>query len=113
MKHALPYGLILVVLCATPVLLSQVRTGGMGVAGGAHMSGAMNHGGPTRGHSVGFRPARPGIVGGFHHHGFRNNNRNRFLSPFWSTGWGWDDLYSDDGEQIIAQQPANLEPSQR
>jgi len=101
MKHALRSGLTLVLLIASPALLAQLPTGGMGVAGGAHMSGAMNHGG--LGHSVGFRPARPGIVGGFHRHGFRNN---RFLAPFWSTGLWWDDLYSGDGEQTIVQQPA-------
>ena len=103
MKHALRSALVLVWLGVTPVLLAQVPTSGMGVAGGSHMSGAIGHGGLGAGHGVGFRPVQPGIVGGFRHHGFHNN---RFLSPFWSTAFWWDDGYSGTGDQVVVQQPA-------
>jgi hypothetical protein len=102
MKHALRSALVLVVLGATPVLLAQIPTGGMGVAGGSHMGGAVGRGGFGTGRG-GFRPARPGIVGGFHHHGFHNNH---FFSPFWSTAFWWDDGYSGAGDQVVVQQPA-------
>ena len=103
MKHALRSALVLVIVSATPVLLAQIPTGGMGVAGGSHMGGAIGHGGLGAGHGVGFRSARPGIVGGFRHHGFHNN---RFFSPFWSTAFWWGDGYSGTGDEVVVQQPA-------
>ncbi len=103
MKYALRFAVVLVLLGATPALLAQVHARGMGVAGGSHMSGAINHSGLGAGHQGGFRPARPGIVGGFHHHGFHNN---RFFSPFWSTAFWWDDAYPGTGDQVVVQQPA-------
>ncbi len=103
LKHALHSALVLVILGATPVLLAQIPTSGMGVAGGSHMGGAVVHGGLGAGRSVGFRPSRPGIVGGFRHHGFHNN---RFFSPFWSNAFWWDDGYASTGDQVVVQQPA-------
>jgi hypothetical protein len=103
MKHALRSALALVLLGATPALLAQISTGGMGVAGGSHMGGATGHGGLGSGRSVGFRPARPGIVGGFHHHGFHNN---RFFSPFWGNAFWWDDGYAGTGDEVVVQPPA-------
>ena len=103
MTHALRSALILVVLGATPVLLAQLPRGGMGVAGGSHMGGPVGHGGVGTGHGVRFTQVRPGIVGGFRHHGFHNN---RFFSPFWSNAFWWDDGYSGTGDQVVVQQPA-------
>lgn len=91
-------------LLATSALLAQIPTGGLGVAGGAHVSGATGHAGSGAGHGFGSRPVRPGIVGGFHHRGF---HRNRFLSPFGSSAFWWDDgYYSQEREQEVVQQPA-------
>ncbi|HTM87352.1 MAG TPA: hypothetical protein VL155_04065 [Terriglobales bacterium] len=103
--------LVLVLLGAAPALFAQRMGGGGGggahsgaaVAGGGHFGGGLGHGG--LGHSPGFGVGhvRPGIVGGFHHRGFRNN---RFVSPFWSTAYWWDDsYYPDSGEQVV-QPPA-------
>lgn len=103
MQHTLRSALIFVLLGVTPALLAQIPTGGMGVAGGSHMSGAVGHNVLGAGHGVGFRPARPGIVGGFRQHGFHNN---RFFSPFWSTAFWWDDGYSGRDDQVMVQQPA-------
>jgi hypothetical protein len=103
MKHALWSALVFLWLGATPALLAQISTGGMGVAGASHMGGAVGHGGLGTGRGGGFRPARPGIVGGFHHHGFHNN---RFVSPFWSTAFWWDDGYSGTGDQVVVPSPA-------
>ncbi len=103
MKHALRFARVLVLLGVTPALLAQIRTSGMGVAGGSHMSGAIGHSGLGAGHGAGFRPVRPGIVGGFRHHGFHNN---RFFSPFWSSAFWWDDGYPSTGDQVVVQPPA-------
>jgi hypothetical protein len=103
MKHALRSALVLILLAATPALLAQGPTSGMGVAGASRMAGAIGHGGLGAGHGVGFRPVRPGIVGGFRHHGFHNS---RFSSPFWSTAFWWDDGYSGTGDQVVVQPPA-------
>ena len=103
MQHTLRSALVLVLLGVTPALLAQIPGAGMGVAGGSHMSGAAGHNGLGAGHGIGFRPGRPGIVGGFRHRGFHNN---RFSSPFWSTAFWWDDGYSGLAEQVVAQQPA-------
>ncbi|HTM41728.1 MAG TPA: hypothetical protein VL177_12480 [Terriglobales bacterium] len=103
MKHALRSALVFALLGVTPALLAQIPAGGMGVAGGSHMSGAAGHNGFGAGHGAGFRPGRPGIVGGFRHHGFHNN---RFFSPFWSTAFWWDDGYSGPEDQVVVQQPA-------
>jgi len=91
-------------LLATSALLAQIPTGGLGVAVGAHISGATGHPGSGAGHGFGSRPVRPGIVGGFHHRGF---HRNRFLAPFGSSAFWWDDgYYPQGGEQEVVQQPA-------
>lgn len=103
MKHPMRSALVFVLLGVTPALLAQLPTGGMGVAGGSHMGGAVGHGGLGAGRGVGFRPARPGIVGGFRHHGFHNN---RFFSPFWSNAFWWDDAYPGTEDQVVVQQPA-------
>ena len=103
MKHALRSALVFVLLGATSALLAQVPTGGMGVAGGSHIGGAIGHGGLGTGHGV--RPVRPGIVGGFHHRGFGFRS-NRFFSPFWGNPFWWDDGYSDQGEQVVVQPSA-------
>jgi hypothetical protein len=113
MKHALRYALILVLMSTTAALLAQVRGGGMGVAGGAHLGGVaggvhssgLGHSGSGAGRGFGVRPVRPGIVGGFRHRGFGFRG-NRFLSPFWANAFWWDDGYSDDGEQAVVQPPA-------
>ena len=97
MKHALRSLLVLVLLGLTPALLAQIPTGGMGIAGGSHMGGGIGHGG------LGARPVRPGIVGGFRHHGFHDN---RFFSPLWSTAFWWDDGYTGTEDQVAVQQPA-------
>lgn len=102
MKHASQSLAILVLVLVTPALLAQISTGGMGVAGGASMGGATAHGAFGTGHGFG-HPARPGIVGGFHHRGFHNN---RFFSPFWSSAFWWDDGYPDRGDQVVVQPPA-------
>ena len=99
MKHVLRSALIFVLFGVTPALLAQIPAGGMGVAAGSHMSGAIGHNGP----GAGFRRGQPGIVGGFRHHSFHNN---RFFSPFWSTAFWWDDGYSGTGEQVVVQEPA-------
>ncbi len=99
MKHALRFALVLALLAVSPALLAQISTGGMGVAGGSHMGGAIGH----SGHGAGFRPARPGIVGGFRHHGFHNN---RFFYPFWSSAFWWDDGYTGTGDQVVVQPPS-------
>ena len=88
--------LILVLLLATPALFGQR------MAGGAHMGAAH-----TAGHGLGFRPVRPGIVGGFHHRGFHNN---RFFSPFWGSTLWWDDGLYPDQEEVVVQPPANAAP---
>jgi hypothetical protein len=103
MQHTLRSALVLALLGVTPALLAQIPGGGMGVAGGSHMSGAAGHNGLGAAHGAGFRPGRPGIVGGSHHHGFHNN---RFFSPFWSTAFWWDDGYSGPDDQVMVQQPA-------
>ena len=100
MKQALRAALALVLLGVTPALLAQIHAAGMGVAGGSHMGG---HSGLGDGRGVGFRPVRPGIVGGFHHRSFHNN---RFFSPFWSTAFWWDDGYSDTRDQVVVEQSA-------
>jgi hypothetical protein len=111
MKHAMRCTLVLVLLGAAPALFAQRMGGGGGggahsgaaVAGGGHFGGGLGHGG--LGHSSGFGVGhvRPGIVGGFHHRGFRNN---RFVSPFWSTAYWWDDSYYPDGGEQVVQPPA-------
>ncbi|HLK34290.1 MAG TPA: hypothetical protein VKT29_14445 [Terriglobales bacterium] len=108
MKNVSRYLVVVTLLLATPALFAQARSAGiaggarMGGAGvrGAHMGGGTAHGGIGSGH--GFRPARPGLVGGFHHRGFRNNR----FSPFWGNAFWWDDgLYpEDDGTQVVIQQ---------
>lgn len=102
MKNAGRSLLLGILLLATPALLAQISTGGMGVAGGAHMGGATGHGGGTS-RGFGSRPARPGIAGGFHHRGF---HRNRFVSPFWGSGFWWDDGYypQDEEQERVVQQ---------
>ena len=102
MQHALRSALVFALLGVTPALLAQIPTGGMGVAGGAHMSGGAGHNGIGAGHGAGFRAGRPGIVGGFRHHSFHNN---RFFSPFWSSALWWDDGYSGPEDQVVVQQP--------
>ena len=104
MRYKLRSAVIFVVLVgATPALLAQLPTGGMGVAGGSQMGGATSHGDLGFGRGFGGRPARPGIVGGFHHRRFHNN---RFFLPFWSNAFWWDDGYADTGDQVVVQQPA-------
>lgn len=104
MKCAVRRLLILGLLILTPALLAQIPTGGMGVAGGAHMGGTTAGGGARGGHGLGSRTVRPGVVGGFRHHGF---HRNPFFNPFWSSSFWWDDgYYPQDGDQGGAQPPA-------
>lgn len=104
MKHATRFVLIGALLLTASALLAQIPAGGLGVAGGAPVSGATGRGGAGAGHGFGSRPVRPGIVGGFHHRSF---HRNRFLSPFGSSAFWWgDDYYPEDREQVVVQQPA-------
>lgn len=100
MKRAMRSVLIAVLAFGTPALLAQISTGGMGVAGGAHVGGASAPGGARGAHGLGSRPARPGLVGGSRRNGF---HRNRFVNPFWSNAFWWDDgYYPQDGEQQAA-----------
>jgi hypothetical protein len=103
MQYTLRSVLVFALLGVTPALLAQIRTAGMGAAGSSHMSGGIGHNGLGAGHGAGVRPGRPGIVGGFLHHGFHNN---RFSSPFWSTAFWWDDGYSGTDDQAVVHQPA-------
>src|SRR5690348_7002234 len=100
MKMAMRSVLVAVLAFGATALLAQISTGGMGVAGGAHLGGAIAHGGARGAHGVGSRPVRPGIVGGFRHNGF---HRNRFFNHFLSSGFWWDDgYYPQDGDQGAA-----------